>query len=154
MSSSTTLYLNHHCSLFSLDNVLLRYHYFCISVLNGLKCDSYWFCPLRLIYTYPRYAFVSVIDFYSCRVFNGYSETTIVHLSLQGLHPRLVTEGFELAKKKALEVSIVSFLKISSPPPPTIDGLSDRPPAYVEFPIQGVLYTPTPLAGFLPRPRF
>ena len=29
--------------------------------------------------------------------------------SLKGLHPRLVTEGFELAKDKALEVRFSSF---------------------------------------------
>ena len=30
----------------------------------------------------------------------------------QGLHPRLVTEGFDLAKKKALEVSQVMTVTI------------------------------------------
>ena len=71
------------------------------------------------------------------------TDTIIVHLSLQGLHPRLVTEGFELAKKKALEVSIVSFQKISFPPP-TIDGLSDRPPS-----LRGISY---PEGSCIPPP--
>lgn len=32
----------------------------------------------------------------------------------EGLHPRLATEGFEMAKKKALEVFICLFLSIWS----------------------------------------
>ena len=33
-----------------------------------------------------------------------YCISTVIHYFLQGLHPRLITEGFELARNKALEV--------------------------------------------------
>jgi T-complex protein 1 subunit zeta len=40
----------------------------------------------------------------------GEREQTIGYLDLQGLHPRIVAEGFELAKKEAL--SVLDQLKI------------------------------------------
>ena len=40
-----------------------------------------------------------------------YSDQNGFFVSRQGLHPRIVTEGFDMAKAKALEVSI-SFMPV------------------------------------------
>lgn len=73
----------------------------------SLHSEFYSYCLMPnfsfQFYSFTAYCFeISILNLWFINIRSDY-ETNL----FQGLHPRLITEGFEVAKKKALEVSFL-----------------------------------------------